>query len=373
MEQLKQYIKELTSIPGVSSREDQVISYMVKGLKPYGDQIEIDPLGNVTCSFFSNVPNSKKLMLFAHMDEIGFIVRKVEDNGFLRIERIGGVHVNVLPGLKVDVIGTKKILSGIIGTTSHHFTRQDQKGKVPTSEGIYIDIGACSREHVKELGVNVGSFITYHSDFTELAGDLISNKAMDNRAACASLLMLAQELSQIKEKLQWDIHLVACVQEEFNIRGIMPVVRKISPDVSIGIDVTPSCDTPDMIGYSDVILGKGPAITCMNFHGRGTLAGVLPDERLFNQIVKVAQEQKIPLQHEVALGVITENAFISFAEQGIMTAGFSIPTRYTHTPIETVCLSDVKALIHVLFYFLQALTPHTSFGKQYLLGEGGAQ
>ena len=372
MEQLKQIIKELTSISGVSSREDKVISYMIKSLKPYGDQIEVDPLGNVTCSFFSSVSNPKKLMLFAHMDEIGFIVRKVEENGFLWVERIGGVHVNVLPGLKVDVIGSKGVIPGLIGTTSHHFTKQDQKGKVPT-DGMYVDIGARTREHVKELGVNVGSFITYHSDFTELAGDLISNKAMDNRAACASLLLLAQELFQIKDKLQWDIHLVACVQEEFNIRGIMPVVRKLSPDVSIGIDVTPSCDTPDMSGYSDVIIGNGPAITCMNFHGRGTLAGVLPDEGLFNQIVTIAEQQNIPLQYEVALGVITENAFISFAEQGIMTAGFSIPTRYTHTPIETVCLSDVKALIHVLFHFLQSLTTHTSFGKQYILEKGGAQ
>ncbi|WP_449537931.1 M42 family metallopeptidase [Ferdinandcohnia sp. Marseille-Q9671] len=372
MEQVKQYIKELTSIPGISSREDEVISYMVKALKPYGDQIEIDPLGNVTCSFYSDVPNPKKLMLFAHMDEIGFIVRKVEENGFLRVERIGGVHVNVLPGLKVDVICTNGVLPGLIGATSHHFTKQDQKGKVPT-DGMYVDIGARSRQHAKELGVTVGSFITYHSDFTELACDLIANKAMDNRAACACLLLLAQELSKIKDKLQWDIHLVACVQEEFNIRGIMPVVRKLSPDVSIGIDVTPSCDTPDMNGYSDVVLGNGPAITCMNFHGRGTLAGVLPDQRLFTHIVTIAEEQHIPLQHEVALGVITENAFISFAEQGIMTAGFSIPTRYTHTPIETISLSDVKALIHVLFHFLQSLTTHTSFGKQYLLEKGGAQ
>jgi putative aminopeptidase len=367
MTNLKELIKNLTSLSAVSSREDEVIKYMAPIFKKYGDKIEIDTLGNLTCSFLSNRPHAKKVIIFAHMDEIGFIVRKVEENGFLRVDRIGGVHVNVLPGLRVDVLGSKGTIPGLIGTTSHHFTAPEIKGKVPSPSNLYVDIGAKSKKQAMELGVNVGSFITFHSGFTELPNDIIANKAMDNRAACAVLLTLAEELHQIKHSLNWDIHIVACVQEEFNIRGIMPVIAKISPDVSIGLDVTPACDTPDMQGISDVFLGGGPALTFMNFHGRGTLAGVLPDEKLLHQLLAVAEVHSIDYQREVAIGVITENAFISFAESGVATANISIPTRYTHTPIETISLHDVEGVIALLLHFVQSLEETTEFGKKHLL------
>ncbi|WP_251555212.1 M42 family metallopeptidase [Neobacillus muris] len=367
MTTLKTLIKDLTSLSAVSSREDPVIQYMVPFFQKYGDIVEVDTLGNVTCSFLTHHPHAKKAIIFAHMDEIGFIVRKIEDNGFLRVDRIGGVHVNVLPGLRVDVLGRKGTLPGLIGITSHHFTAPESKGKIPSPSQLYVDIGAKSKKQAIEMGVNVGSFITYHADFMELPNEMAANKSMDNRAACAVLLKLSEELNVLKEDLQWDIHIVACVQEEFNIRGIMPVIQKISPDVSIGIDVTPACDTPDMQGISDVTLGGGPAFTFMNFHGRGTLAGVLPDERLLHQLLTVAEENGIDYQREVAIGVITENAFISFSGLGVATANLSIPTRYTHTPIETINLQDVTGVIEILKLFVQSLNDKTEFGKKHLL------
>jgi putative aminopeptidase FrvX len=367
MTHLKNLIRDLTSISAVSSREDPVIKYMAPIFKQFGDKVEIDTLGNITCSFLTNLPQAKKVIIFAHMDEIGFMVRRIEENGFLRVDRIGGVHVNVLPGLRVDVLGTKGVIPGLIGTTSHHFTAPEAKGKVPSPSNLYIDIGAKSKKQAIDLGVNVGCFITFHAEFTEFPNDIIANKSMDNRAACAVLLTLAEKLHLIKEKFKWDIHIVACVQEEFNIRGIMPVISKISPDVSIGIDVTPACDTPDMQGISDVILGGGPALTFMNFHGRGTLAGVLPDEKLLNWLQTISEKNLIDYQREVAIGVITENAFISFSELGVATANLSIPSRYTHTPIETINLQDVEGLIKLLILFIQSLEENTEFGKKHLL------
>lgn len=310
-------IRELTSLDGPSSREDKIIEYMAKRLRPFDKDLTIDRLGNITCRIGPGKPGTKKLMIFAHMDEIGLIVRKIESNGFLRVERIGGVHVNTLPGLRVNVLGRKGIVCGVIGVKSHHFTKPAEKGLVPGVEALYVDIGASSREEVLEAGVDVGAMIVYRSEFLELHNGLVTNKAMDNRAACAILLALAEALYEKREKLEWDVYLVACVQEEFNIRGILPASRRILPDASIGIDVTPSCDAPDLAGYSDVVIGRGPAVTMMNFHGRGTLAGVLPDEKLVNRLMDVAESAAIPYQKEIALGVITENAYISLQGDGI--------------------------------------------------------
>lgn len=363
MKSIPTLLRELTAIPGVSSQEDQVIEYMYKALSTYSSDIMVDKLGNVICHFPSSKKNTQKVMIFAHTDEIGFIVRKVEKDGFLRVERIGGVNINVLPGLRVDVLGKSGIITGVIGVKSHHFMKADEKGVLSGTDNLYIDIGARSEDDAAKLGVKVGTFVCFHSEFIERHDGTLTNKAMDNRVGCTVLLTLAQYLVNYTEQLEWDVYLVACVQEEFNIRGILPAVRRIRPDVSIGIDVTPSCDTPDLHGFSDVVIDQGPAITCMNFHGRGTLAGVLPDNKLFNHLTNIADNQSIKYQLEVALGVITENAFIMFEEIGIATASVSIPTRYTHTPIETVSPNDVELTAELLRQFIFSLKVETKFGK----------
>lgn len=362
---IKSNLKELTSIPGISSREDQVIRYMFEYFSKYNKQVTVDTLGNVICHFPSRNPGGRKLLIFGHMDEIGFVIRKIEPNGFLRVERVGGVHVNVLPGIRVDVHGDKGTIPGMIGVKSHHFMKPSEKGILPAIEDLYIDIGVRSATHANELGVNVGCFITYSSNFIELPDDLVSNKAMDNRVACAILLNLAEEIAKIKDSLVWDVYLVACVQEEFNIRGILPAVRRIRPDVSIGIDVTPACDTPDLINYSNVVLNGGPALTFLNFHGRGTLAGVLPDEKLLKHLMQTAEKHNIPYQREVAVGVITENAYIALEHHGVAVANVSIPTRYTHTPIETVSIRDLELTTKLLLQFVASLEEDSVFGKSF--------
>lgn len=363
MTHLKKQIRELTDLPGVSSREDQVIQYMARSFRKYSPHLHLDALGNLICHFPANQQPAKKVMIFAHMDEIGLIVRQIEPNGFLRVDRIGGVHVQILPGTRVQVLSQSGVISGIIGVKSHHFMKTDEKEKLPSVESLYVDVGASTAKDLHRLGIQVGDFLCFQPQFTELTNDLISNKAMDNRAACAVLIELAKRIHQRSRSLNWDVYLVACVQEEVNIRGILPVVRKIQPDVSIGVDVTPSCDTPELKGFSPVKIGKGPAFTFYNFHGRGTLAGVMPDKRLLQHLMQTAEKHQIPFQREVAIGVITENAYILFEEEGIPVASLSIPTRYTHTPVETISVDDVQNVVHVLYHFLAELETDQSFGK----------
>ena len=367
MDDFKKSIKELTEINGNCGYEDEVIKYLVGVLKDNADEVRVDSIGNLTVVYKSGIENAKKVMLFAHMDEVGMVVRKIEDNGIIRVQKLGSVNPNVLPGTVVEVIGKKGSKVGVIGVKSHHFLQPEDKYKVDNFEKLYIDIGAKSFENVEELGITVGTPIVYKSHFNELSNNQISNKAMDNRAAISILAKLGNTID--KRKLNCDLYLVFGVQEEFNTRGMLPVVREVIPDIAIGFDVTPSCDVPDLKSYSDVVIGKGPALTYMNHHGRGTLAGLVPNVRFLSYIEEIAKECKIPIQREVAVGVLTETAYILFENSNTVVANISIPTRYTHTPIEVVSLEDIKHCYNIVYNFLNKYTGTEEFQKSILIKE----
>lgn len=357
---IKENLRELTHLNGVSSQEDSVIDYVFDYFKKFNSDVEIDKIGNVISHYSCDVPNAKKLIVFAHTDEIGMIVRKIESNGFIRFERVGGVSTQILPGTVVQLLVESKIIKGVIGTPAHHFIAQSQKETIPSVQQMYIDIGSFSKEEVLNKGIDVGTMIVFDQNWFE-NDDVIFSKAIDNRVGISVLLGLAEKMSF--EKPQFDLYLVAAVMEEFNIRGVMTAIRKIKPDVSIGIDITPSCDTPDL-SYNNVSINNGPAITYMNFHGRGTLAGVLPSIPLAKEIEKIAKEFNIPLQKEVATGVITENAFIIFENEGVSVANLSIPTRYTHTPFEAIHVRDVELTVELLTKFILASQQGKKYDKE---------
>lgn len=278
LKELDELVSELSPIHGVSSREEDVIDYLRDQLASLGIKPIVDLLGNMICHFGCGQPNPKKLMVFAHTDELGFIVRKVENNGFVRISRVGGVSVNVLPGTKVDILCDSQVITGVIGLKSHHVTKPEEKGHLPDIDNLYLDCGFKSKQEAEDAGIFVGNFATFASQpVLRLREKLLCGKAMDNRACCAVLLHYVAAVKTLSEagNLAWDVYVVFCVQEEFNVRGIMPAVNKIRPDASIGLDVAIAADTPDLLGFSEIALGGGVAISYLNFHGRGTLAGVL--------------------------------------------------------------------------------------------------
>ena len=368
MEKMKKYIRELTELSGNSGYEDEVIKYLYEKLKNIADSIKTDSIGNLTLKFNSKSgkkgKNPKKIMLFGHMDEVGLVVRKIEASGFLRVEKLGSVNLNTLPGSVVEVNGKKGKVTGVVGVKSHHYLKPDEKGIIGSYEKLYVDIGASSKENAWELGIETGNPVNIKSNFNELANGLLSNKAMDDRAPLGILMCLAEEFS--KKKADFELYIVFSVQEEFNIRGIMPAVKEIQPDLAIGLDITPSCDTPDLAGYSDVVMGKGPGITYMNHHGRGTLAGYLPNIKFLNYLESICKKEKIPFQREVALGVLTETAYILFENPKTVTASLSVPTRYTHAPIEVVSMDDVMNTYRLINAFLSDYDPGQEFGKEEL-------
>jgi len=349
MKSIVEEMQALTSIPALSGMEDRMISEMVKRFKPLADDVEVDNLGNVTATFKGRDDKEPTLMIFAHMDEVGLMVTKVEKDGFLRFDRIGGVPEKTLRGQFVDVFavdGTKSY-KGRIGTHAHHLTPADQKYVVPTTDKMYIDMGFTSAQDAYERGINIGSAVTYEPNFHLIGEHQMCGKTMDDRVGLLILLALAEELHE--NKPTGTVYLNASAQEEFNIRGNMPAFTRLEPDAAICLDITSACDTPDLNMRYDIALGKGPAVLQMNFHGRGELAGLIPHPKFRLFIERTIEDLHIPYQRQTIIGEITDDAFtLVLGKRGVAMAHLSIPMRYSHSPIETCDIRDLEAGITVM-------------------------
>lgn len=349
--ELKQQLKELVSIPSPSGFEGLMIKHINKKVNSFGLKTAVDPLGNVMVKVGKQT-GKPKVMVFAHMDEVGFIVRKIEKNGFLRVEKIGGIPEKVLPGLKVMIKTSKDTFEeGVIGVKSHHFTPADEKKLIIPIEEIYIDTGYKSKEEILESGINVGSPITYSREYIE-KDTIIFSPSIDNRAGCLILLSL---LERIKNKsFNPEVFIVWSVQEEFNLRGILPAVRTINPDFAIALDCAIACDTPDL-DKTDIGLGCGPVINAYSFHGRGTLGGVIPNDRLKDAIIISAKKSNIPFQLNVFYGGLTDASFLQLENKGIPSIEIGFPIRYSHSPLEACDLKDIELTIKLLEGFITSL------------------
>jgi putative aminopeptidase len=343
MKTIIEELRFLTSISAMSGMEDRMITEMVNRFKPLADEVEVDNLGNVTATFQGKDADVPSLLIFAHIDEIGLMVTKVEPNGFLRFDRIGGVPEKTLRGQFVDVFSTdgKQSYKGFIGTHAHHLTPPEVKYVVPKTDQMYIDMGFGSDQEAFDRGINTGSAVTYEPNLHQIGEHRITSKTMDNRVCVLILLSLAEYLK--KNQPNGNVYLVACVQEEFSIRGVMPAFTRLEPDASICLDITSACDTPDLNYRYNIALGKGPAVLQMNFHGRGTLAGLIPNPKLRMFIEHTIEDLNIPYQRQTIIGEITDDAFtLGLGNYGVAMAHLSIPMRYSHSPIETCDIRDIE-------------------------------
>lgn len=349
MKSIFEELQYLTSIPALSGMEDRMIAEMVQRFKPLADEVEVDRLGNVTATFRGQKSSEPTLLVFAHVDEVGLMITKIEANGYLRFDRIGGVPEKTLRGqfVHVHTIDNSSYYPAFVGTMAHHLTSAEVKYVVPTTDKMYIDGGWCSAEQVLAKGIRIGSAVTYQPNLQRTGEHHVTGKSLDNRIGIVLLIALAEHLH--KNQPKGTVYLVASVQEEFNIRGNMPVFTRLEPDAAICLDITSACDTPDLNLRYDISLGKGPAVLQMNFHGRGTLAGLIPNPGLRLFIERTIEELKIPYQRQTIIGEITDDAFtLVLGRQGVAMAHLSIPMRYSHSPIETSDLRDIEAGVKVI-------------------------
>jgi putative aminopeptidase FrvX len=347
MKPIEELLRELTAVPALAGREDRMITVMRQAFSAFSRDVRVDRVGNV----MARVPGRRErpcLLIFAHMDELGLVVRKIDGDGFLRFERVGGMPEKSLLGQWMDVhTDDGRSLPGLVGVASHHVTPPEKRSVVPGRLEMYLDVGCVSRAEVEALGIRVGDSITYRHRFERLAGDRLAAKSLDNRIGCAVLIRVLEALAA--EPPAGTVYLVASVQEEFNVRGVWPAFQSIKPDASICLDVTIACDTPDTRDLAEISLGKGPAICAYEFHGRGTLGGLIPNPKLRRYLENTARREGIPSQTEVLIGIITDAAFSQFLhDEGVPTASLGVPVRYTHSPVEMCSLSDIDGAVRLL-------------------------
>ncbi len=320
-------MKLLSEANGVSGYEGRVRDIVRKKMKPCCEDIREDAMGSLICLKRGTQTGAKKrrsIMLAGHMDEIGFMVTKLED-GFIRFTQVGGYDVRILPGQLVNVHG-RKTLPGVIGALPPHVTGHG--GGVTPMDELFIDVGMSAKELAKQ--VSVGDWATIDAPCAKLEGDYICGKTFDDRAGVAAIIICLDELSRMEHS--WDVYGVATVREEIGIQGATTSTFGVNPDVGVAIDVGFG-KQPGVPEDRAEILDKGPTMTIgPNIH-----------PALFKHFKDVAKKHEIPVQESVtAGGTGTDANAMQITRSGIPTFLFSIPIRNMHTPVETINIKDLR-------------------------------
>lgn len=320
---MKDLIKKLTEAYGPSGSEEQIRAIIEAEVAPLADSTRTDALGNLIV-VKHGTGGGKRVMLSAHMDEIGLIVSYVDEKGFLRAQPIGGVNPMTLVG------GRVQFADGAIGVLSPE--KGDEFRKEPELAKLYIDIGATSREQAQ---ARLGQAVGFVRPFADLGQRLVA-KAMDDRIACAVLI---EALRQLRDSAH-EVYFVFSVQEEVGLRGARTSAYGLDPEIGIAVDVTGSGDTPEARPLA-MKLGAGPCIKVMD-------GGMLAHPGVKNLLIEAAEAQGLPYQLEVLPHGTTDAAAIQLARGGVPTGCISIACRYVHSPSEMVDVDDVTNAVKLI-------------------------
>jgi len=339
---MKDLLKKLADAPGVSGFEDEVRDIMIVELKNHVDEIEVDQLGNMIATR-NGKSDSKKIMLAAHMDEIGLMVRYIDKKGFVKFSKIGGINDQMLLNQEVSIHTSNGIITGVIGSKPPHRMKEAEKKKVIDYKNMFIDIGASDREEAGKI-VKLGDPITIKQKFSPL-GNLYKGKALDNRIGCAVLVEVMK-----KAKTNATIYGVGTVQEEVGLKGAKTAAFRLNPDIALALDVTIAGDHPGIKEEdAPAKTGKGPGIILTDASGRG----LITHPKVKNLLITVAEEEGIPIQLEVSEGGTTDATAIHLTREGIPTGVISPPTRYIHTPVSVVDIEDVENAVKLILAVLE--------------------
>lgn len=327
-------LAELCEVAGAPGHENRVREIVLKEIKPLVDEISIDNMGNVVA--VKKGKEGKKVMIGAHMDEIGFIVTHIDDKGFVYFHTLGGFDPKTLTAQRVIIHGKEDVV-GVMGSKPIHLMSAADRQKVPTTKDYFIDTGLDKKNLEKFVGV--GDTITRERKLIEM-GDCINCKSLDNRV---SVFVLIEMLKKIKKTPPYDIYAVFTVQEEIGIRGANVSSLQINPDFGFGLDTTIAWDTPGSTKQEQVsALGEGACIKVMD-------SSTVCDYRMVAYMKKVAKKHKIKTQLEILPAGGTDTSGIQRMNPGGSIAGaVSIPTRHIHQVIEMVNRNDVEASINLL-------------------------
>jgi endoglucanase len=327
-------------------------------VRDFADRVECDTYGTTWATLEGAGKKPRRLMLEAHADEIGYIIKHITKEGFLRIDRIGGSDTATARGRRLDLLGDKGVVRGIIGNTAIHL-RKDKAGdeKTPKIHELYVDVGASSAAEVAKLGLRIGHPAVYTDTAEEFGKNRLVGRALDNRLGGFILAQVLARLAKNRRKLAATVIAVNAVQEEIGGHGAKMVAHRLMPDVCVVLDVTHATDTPgiDHATHGEVKLGGGPSIT----------HGTCNHPKVVKRLLKVAEAAGIPIQHESSSrysGTDTDTIFTT--REGIPSALVSLPLRYMHSVVELADYRDLEQVIELLVRFAESISEKDEFAMK---------
>lgn len=330
-------LEKLSNANGISGAEGAVAKIIRDEVAPYVDEIKTDRMGNLVAI---KKGDDFKIMLAAHMDEIGLMVQYIDEKGFIRFVGVGGWYNPVLVSQRVILHGEKGDVPGVLGMKPPHVMEEADRKKPIELANLFIDVGAHSAEGVEAMGITVGTTVTIDRDYQPLAGTVVTGKALDNRVGCAMLIGALKEM-----ETKHTIYAVFTVQEEVGLKGAKTAAFSLNPDVAVATDVTIPGDSPGIERRkAPVFMGEGPVVVMVSASGRGHLA----DPRMVDWLKKTAKKHDIKIQLEVGDGGNTDASAINFERGGIPSVPVSVPARYIHSPVEVIDLKDLQGAIELL-------------------------
>ncbi|MFV8483778.1 M42 family metallopeptidase [Mycoplasma sp. Z473B] len=337
----KERIIKYMEIEAMSRYEEPVADELRKNITGY--EVSRDKMGSIIFYKPSKNPNAPKVMVAAHMDEVGYIVRRIDKSGQILLSPIGGIWASTVIGTKAKLITSKKTYLGVFGHTSIHIMERDKISKAISNDDLYADFGFRSEQEAIEAGVEIGNQVRMSGETIIFDNeDLIGGKAMDNRAGVAVFERIAQSVANAD--LDCDLYMVGTVQEEVGTRGAKTSVSIVNPDIAIALDTTSSHDTIWTIPGTTALF-KGAALRIKD-------GGNLMDIGLIAQMEEVAKKHNIPAYKFVSMGGGTDAHELQYARGGAATLTISLPQRYLHSPIGVCAISDLLAASDLISNFI---------------------
>jgi endoglucanase len=345
-----EFLRHLIASPSPSGFEQPIQEVIRTEISQYTDVVRTDLHGNVIASL--NPEGSPRVMLTAHCDELGFIIRYIDDQGFLYFAPIGGFDPSTLPGERVHIHTSSGPLLGVIGSKAVHLMDSDERSHAPNLKNMWIDIGVSSREEAQQL-VPLGSVATRAAQLELLRGELIVSRALDNKSGLFSIVEAMRRLHDQREKLKASVHFVSTVQEETGLRGARTSTYEINPHIALTVDVTFTSDHPEtskqLLG--DVKLNGGPGLTIGGF----------TNPRVYQLLVAAATNAGINYQYDIQAAYTgTDNDNVQVSRGGVATGLLNIPCRYMHTGSEIVSLKDINDTAELMARFTLTLDEQTN-------------
>ncbi len=330
MSDIKSLLERLSNAHGISGWEGSIQEIVKEEISPLVDEVRVDSLGNLIATRKGERPS---IMIASHADEIGLMVKQVDEKGFIRFIRIGGWFDQTLLNQRVVIHTRSGPVVGVIGSKPPHVMKEEDRKKVVEARDMFIDIGCNSQKEVEDLGILAGAPISLDRTFAPLRGDRVTGKAFDNRAG---LIVMIEALRRTKSRCT--IHAVATVQEEVGLKGAKVTAFDLNPDVAIASDVTVPGDHPGIEKKdAPAEMGKGPVIVVADASGRGLIA----TPQVIEWLVGTSKEFGISVQLEASDGGTTDATAIYLTRSGIPTGVISVATRYIHSPVEVLSINDI--------------------------------